>query len=64
MTCCLLYAEHDGPCEWECSDCGGTGRCLLCAEECSCDDVVQCEWCDGSEACPSCENGRQTDSTP
>ncbi len=50
----------DEPDDWnhrECGDCGGSGRCGLCLEECLCDDVVQCEWCDGSEACPSCEMG-------
>ena len=24
--CCGLADDHDGPCEWYCDDCGGTGR--------------------------------------
>lgn len=49
-------------CVWLCSDCNGSGRCLVCETECYCDDVVQCEWCDGSHDCPSgCYEGRFTD---
>ena len=60
-SCCALDEGHDGPCEWDCSDCAGTGECLECEEECCCDDVVTCEWCDGTHACPHCDEGRRID---
>lgn len=56
--CCARSVGHDGPCEWDCSDCDGTGRCVVCDDECFCDDVVTCDWCDGTHACPACEYGR------
>lgn len=60
--CCAEPFGHDGPCYWICGDCEGTGRCTFCAEECFCDDVIQCDWCDGSHACPgSCIDGRIED---
>jgi hypothetical protein len=56
--CCARPDGHDGPCEWICSDCNGTGRCPTCdSGDCVCDDVVQCEWCDGNHACPICFDG-------
>ena len=57
--CCALNEGHDGPCVWLCNDCNGTGRCLFCETECYCDDVVQCEWCDGDHDYPAgCYEGR------
>jgi hypothetical protein len=59
--CCAREPHHDGPCEWDCSDCDGTGRCPVCEEECHCDDVVTCEYCDGTHACFRCLDGRIVD---
>lgn len=61
-ACCALDFDHDGPCRWICSTCNGSGRCDFCETDCHCDDVVQCEWCDGNHACPECEYGWQPES--
>lgn len=60
-TCCALDEGHPGPCEWDCSDCAGTGLCIECDGGCECDDVVRCEWCDGDHVCPHCDEGRWID---
>lgn len=56
--CCALDEGHSGPCAWRCSDCDGQGDCPICRTDCHCDDVVQCEACDGNHACPAgCNEG-------
>lgn len=60
--CCALDPTHDGACEWICGDCDGTGRCPLCEIDCPCDDVVACDLCEGTDACPAgCYEGRITE---
>jgi len=60
--CCALADDHDGPCQWKCSDCGATGRCIACDGTGGNDDVDLCVACEGSGACPtSCQDGYKTE---
>jgi hypothetical protein len=59
--CCALDDGHDGRCAWLCSGCQG-GRCPECHGTGGPDDVVRCDWCEGSAACPEgCSEGWVTD---
>lgn len=62
-SCCARGEDdHDGPCEWQCNDCGGTGRCPACNGDAAFDDCTPCELCDGNGSCPGgCFEGRQID---
>lgn len=53
--CCAREPDHPGPCNWICSDCGGSGACPVCVEECICDDVIECEVCEGADICLMCD---------
>jgi hypothetical protein len=64
--CCGLDDDgHDGPCAWKCTGCFGSGDCPECRGTGGSDDVVQCEHCDGTGACPDgCHDGWLIDEVP
>lgn len=60
--CCTRIPTHDGPCEWICGPCAGTGRCPECDGDGGWDDVDHCEWCDGTGRClDGCDYGIKRD---
>lgn len=62
--CCALEDGHDGPCQWKCSFCGGTGICLTCNGDGEDGSGLPgtCMECDGSGRCPDwCDEGWQTE---
>lgn len=59
--CCALDDErgsgHDGPCEWVCSTCNGSGRCPECNGVIE-DDLDWCELCENNGCPGGCYEGR------
>lgn len=63
--CCTRTPGHDGPCEWICGPCAGTGRCPECDGDGGVDDVDHCEWCGGTGRClDGCDYGIKRDDLP
>ena len=61
-ACCMLDEGegHEGPCQWLCSWCDGSGRC----PDCGGGDDLGCDECDGTGSClHGCDAGVCTDVT-
>lgn len=48
--CCALDEGHNGPCQWKCTTCAGTGKCPECNDVIE-DDCDYCDCCQGG-GCP------------
>lgn len=62
--CCALEEGHDGPCEWVCSTCFGTGNCMECRGDGEDGSGLPgtCMECGGSGQCfGGCYEGRVVD---
>jgi hypothetical protein len=62
--CCALGEYgHDGPCQWKHSDCGGSGRCLVCNGDGEDGSGLPdtCVECGGSGRCWGCDEGMVSD---
>ena len=62
--CCALDdargSGHDGPCQWKCSTCGGTGVCPECGDVVE-DDIDYCELCQNAGCPGGCYEGWVTE---
>ncbi len=56
--CCGEDSGHDGPCIWDCSMCGGDGRC----PDCDARRIDPCDTCNAGECPAGCDDGRVVDS--
>lgn len=63
FACCALAEGHDGPCQWVCDECQGTGVCRECGGAAGLDDASSCTDC-GAGECVYCDRGLQTEECP